>query len=127
MNKESLQRKSQNNPLRKENITIVAYNNEQTLQTKEIRTKSGSQFINTGKYMSRQSDVSSEQSGNRYSIEYSLASNIRASLQGQAHITTENSDDYENENIQTAQLLVLECDITTVRVYNSVFSRNGVK
>jgi len=65
MNKESLQRKSQNNPLRKEkkrkeNITIVAYNNEQTLQTKEIRTKSGSQFINTGKYTSRQSDVSSE-------------------------------------------------------------------
>lgn len=39
MNKESLQRKSQDNPLRKENITIVAYNNEQTLQTKEIRTK----------------------------------------------------------------------------------------
>ena len=39
MNKESLQRKSQDNPLRKENITIVEYNNEQTLQTKEIRTK----------------------------------------------------------------------------------------
>jgi hypothetical protein len=48
MNKESLQRKSQNSPLRKENINVVGYNNEQTLQTKEMRTKSGSQFINTG-------------------------------------------------------------------------------
>ncbi|KAL5681684.1 hypothetical protein ACJX0J_008069 [Zea mays] len=27
--------------------------------------------------------------------------------------------------IQTAQLLVLECDITTMRVYNSVLSGNG--
>lgn len=60
MNKESLQRKLQNNPLTIENITKVPYNNEQTLQTKEIRMKSGSEFTNAGKYISCQSDVSSK-------------------------------------------------------------------
>ena len=39
----------------------------------------------------------SEQSGNRNTIEYSLTSKIRATLQGQALITIENSDDNDNE------------------------------